>query len=214
MLTTDFASGWRTLPTELKLQVLAYLIPHKAILPASILSETSRRSWHDPMVTQADKCSISHLWLFLEHPDFAAISQDMFFANNTITMQAHGPSYDMPAPKMAPLLQHLRVTLAPTYSHWRWLAHFAADMGIGRLQSLELVFELKDWDYYLPRFYDEVDFACPIGLNVKSLSIRYEYCQEPVSAWHPTWDPYLGPDPFMEQLSRFKDVYVPLLTAV
>ncbi|KAH7082459.1 hypothetical protein FB567DRAFT_106814 [Paraphoma chrysanthemicola] len=214
MLTPAFARGWRKLPNELKLEVLAYLIPHKAILAASILSETSRRSWHNPAITQDDKCSISHLWLLLEHPDFAALSRDVFFANNTISMQADGPSYDMPAPKMAPLLQHLRVTLVPTYSEWRWLARFAAIMGIGRLQSLELVFELQCWYYGLPKFYDEVDFACPIGLDVKSLSIRYEYCQQPVTAWYPEWDPYWGADPFKEELDRFKDIYVSLLQPV
>jgi hypothetical protein len=44
-LGADFIDGWRSLPTELHMEILSYVVPHKEILNARLLDDHVRTGY-------------------------------------------------------------------------------------------------------------------------------------------------------------------------
>jgi hypothetical protein len=83
-LGATFARGWRSLPTELKLEIFSYIIPRRKTLAVSFVWH-SIRPVKEPQPRKVE--SNEHYWmscLIISNPDYTAVALDLLFANNTL----------------------------------------------------------------------------------------------------------------------------------
>jgi hypothetical protein len=173
VLSSSFTCGWRKLPIETKLEVLSHLLPQNIFLPAAFLSETWRRS--GPMArTPLGNCTVSLLWLLLEHPDFANPARDYFYGKNIFMVKAHASGHDAPVPWLATSIQHVKIAIFPNLADWLWLANFAkGNMGMGHLRSLEIVIDLRRLVEHIAEFVAEIDATCSIVFDAEDLTVSW-----------------------------------------
>lgn len=143
-LSTAFAEGWRKLPDESKVRVLAKNL-------------TTRKPIVYDHMWVCDKCRRDFtLCVQLRHhlalgPDVAHLARQVFYERNTFALQYH----DMPPLAVRKYIRRISVTEKHMYGHspilWNILERLAAGtLGFDNLQYLQLHFQPGEWDssYY------------------------------------------------------------------
>lgn len=152
-LHAAFAHGWRFLPTELKADVLSYLLPRDTTFDGGTLYECVRRE-----DTKCPRCGGNHHhytgvqsdhWLasLINIPDFTDIGVDLLLAHNTL--EIHAEFHESLVPALIPFshcIQKLVIIVYTKWHHWKWLAETLKALSSNRFQSVELM--IDGWQAY------------------------------------------------------------------
>jgi hypothetical protein len=125
-LGPDFIDGWRSLPTELHMEILSYVVPHNEILNTSLLYPPFRMTYRKGNFRLRLQTRL--LWSLIDIPDFSAVTLDLLFGKNTFTFNhpiAGGDKWCLPPMTLANWFQHIEITISATWRSWQWLARFS-----------------------------------------------------------------------------------------
>lgn len=169
-LTTAFVEGWRSLPTELKLDVLSHVLPRKITLDflcdylrqgiPSGVQVTWRKSW---------------TWAFINIPEFNGLALDSLVLHKVFTFCCWTLTRKFPSIDISNRIRHVEVTLIPCSGRWEWFTRLAqGTMGFRHLRSVHLIVDaIGSTAFSLNDFIASVKRAGPVVLDTKRLNITY-----------------------------------------
>lgn len=127
-----FVERWRSLPTELKLGVISFVLSRNDVLDVAILTETARPS---TQTQDSEVTNVQLMWFLLEHPEFRDLAIDVLnkkFLIKAPCMLAKTNGFmdplvpQFPANSTTTYLKRVQIELRTSSStDWKWFANFA-----------------------------------------------------------------------------------------
>lgn len=174
-LQASFALGWRSLPTELQVEILSYIIPRKTAVTGAFLDDctgpyTRERHGHGWYLT-------SWLSSFINVADFTDIALDLLLSHGTVHINAESDKkvFHLITP-FAHRIQHLKVVVYTVWHNWNWLAGFMSGaFGGHRLHSMELIITgSRTYGHAAQLFMEEIEATEPVVIKTKKLTLSSE----------------------------------------
>jgi hypothetical protein len=172
-----FADGWRSLSTELKAEILFYILPRKTTLSNGFLSDCIRGH---PICAE---CGRDHhgsgpsetRWLstLISIPDVTDIGIDLLFTHNTLEIHAQWEDNTLFALRaFAKSIKKVKIIVQTKWFHWKWLAEPIEALSGHCMQSVELVIDgSQAFDDSAQLFMEEIKLTRPMVVRTKRLAL-------------------------------------------
>lgn len=164
-------SGWRNLPTELKLEIMTYVLTHNRTFDIDILTEAAQK--HKRPYTPDPK--VQRLCAFLDYPDFSALTPDALIMHNFISIKSRLPERLYPKDSLVDRIQHLQITVPASEIDLVWFSEFAQGKhGVGNVRSVRLIIDVtRRKQRELNAFGKHVAIRGLVELGVTTLSRKF-----------------------------------------
>jgi hypothetical protein len=210
-LAPSFATSWRNLPIDLKLDILSCILVQDTVLNVFWLNEHSRRRYR----SDTDRpVGTRNFWFFLEYAEFGDLAFDVFFKQNVFSVTTdlvHIPrSY--PEPYITDCIQSIEIHMTCIPADCIWFTDFVrGDFGYRNLRSVVLCIDspradANDFDL----FVDLIVASGPLVLAVESLGIRFRCfdCRDEMKGI----DASAFKELIRAQVMRRRDIVLPLMS--
>jgi hypothetical protein len=179
-----FADGWRLLPTELKAEILSYILPRETTLSSGFLSDCILEH------PKCAKCGRDHhgsgpsetRWLstLISIPDVTDVGIDLLFTHNTLEIHGQWDKNTLFAVKaFANSIQKVKIIVQTKWFHWKWLAEPIEALSGHCLHSVELVIDgSQAFDDSAQLFMQEIKLTGLMVVRTKRLALSSENWHE------------------------------------